>query len=71
MLPYTPLVYKNKTKRLHFMRRPEMADRGLIIVVFDGLIGDFIRPILAEPMTSYLGLRVGALAFLKHVAKMS
>ena len=71
MLPFTPLVYKTKTKRLHFMRRPEMADRGLIIVVFDGLIGDFLRPILAEPMTAYLGLRAGALAFLRQAAKTS
>ena len=71
MLPLTPLVYKNKTKRLLFMRRPEMADRGLVIVVFDGLVGEFIRPILADSGQSVLYMRAGALSFLRTVAKTS
>ena len=53
------------------MRRPEMADRGLVIVVFDGLVGEFIRPILSDSSQSVLYMRAGALSFLRTVAKTS
>jgi hypothetical protein len=42
MLPSTPKVYK-LTKRELFGRRMSMMDRPLIVVNFQGVLGDFMK----------------------------
>ena len=42
MLPSTPKTFK-RTKRVLFARRMSYMDRPLIIVNFQGVLGDFIK----------------------------
>ena len=42
MLPSTPKTYK-RTKRVMFARRMNLMDRPIIIISFQGVIGDFIK----------------------------
>lgn len=42
MLPSTPKVYK-RTKRVLFARRMNFMDRPLLIITFQGVLGDFIK----------------------------
>ena len=42
MLPSTPKAYK-RTKRVHFARRMSHMDRPLILINFQGVVGDFIK----------------------------
>ena len=42
MLPSTPKTFK-RTKRVHFARRMSHMDRPLIVINFQGVIGDFIK----------------------------
>jgi len=41
MLPSTPKVFK-KTKRELFARRMVQIDKPLVVVIFQGVIGDFL-----------------------------
>jgi len=42
MLPSTPKYHKG-TKRELFARRMSMMDRPIIVINFQGVLGDFIR----------------------------
>ena len=42
MLPSTPKMFK-RTKRVLFARRMNYMDRPLIIINFQGVLGDFIK----------------------------
>ena len=42
MMPSTPEVYK-RTKRVLFARRMTLMDRPLLIIEFQGVLGDFVR----------------------------
>ena len=42
MLPSTPKTYK-RTKRVLFARRMNLMDRPIIIITFQGVLGDFIK----------------------------
>ena len=46
MLPSTPKTYK-RTKRVLFARRMNFMDRPLLIITFQGVLGDFIKKPLA------------------------
>lgn len=49
MLPSTSKQYWD-TKWVHFQRRMEMIDRPVVILVFDGLIGDFYKKLFFKDM---------------------
>jgi hypothetical protein len=61
MLPSTPKIYK-LTKRELFARRMNLMDRPLVIINFQGVLGDFLRDKL-DPLQ--INLRVGAKEGLK------
>ena len=42
MLPSTPKQFK-RTKREFFARRMQFMDRPLLVVTFQGVLGDFIK----------------------------
>ena len=42
MLPSTPKTYK-RTKRVLFARRMNLMDRPVLIITFQGVIGDFMK----------------------------
>ena len=42
MMPSTPEVFK-RTKRIQFARRMTLMDRPLLIIQFQGVLGDFVK----------------------------
>jgi len=42
MLPSTPKNYK-RTKRVLFARRMNLMDRPMLIITFQGVLGDFMK----------------------------
>jgi hypothetical protein len=44
MLPSTPKHFK-RTKREHFTRRMSVMDRPVLIITFQGVIGDMVQPV--------------------------
>jgi hypothetical protein len=42
MMPSTPKMFK-RTKRVIFQRRMNMMDRPLIVITFQGVLGDFFK----------------------------
>ena len=57
MLPSTPKIFK-LTKRELFARRMSQMDRPLIILNFQGLIGDFLNTELNIRQGSLDGIRM-------------
>jgi hypothetical protein len=48
--PQTTKIYKNKTRRCDFKRRPLMSMKSIIIVNFEGVLGEFMNS--SESLTS-------------------
>jgi hypothetical protein len=39
--PKTNKIYNNLTKRVWFQRRPEMSNKPVLILIFEGLLGEY------------------------------
>lgn len=61
MLPSTPKVFK-RTKRELFARRMVQMDKPLVVVCFQGVIGDFL---FERGDVDVVNIRAGALEGLK------
>lgn len=66
--PNTERVYQFKSKRLEFCRRHSHKDKMLMIVQFDGVIGEVYRRSLTDDVPQ-LFLRHGAAEGLRELSK--
>ena len=64
MLPSTPKIYR-LTKRELFARRMNLMDRPLVILNFQGVLGDFIK----DNGLNSLNFRYGAVESLKMLTQ--
>lgn len=68
MTPNTDRVYQFKSRRLDFCRRPSHKNKMIVIVHFEGVIGDLKKRDLKEDNVHLL-LRHGATDGLKELIK--
>jgi hypothetical protein len=48
MKPLTDKVYESQTKRIEFRRRPENQNRQILIIHFEGVIGEIMQRNLGD-----------------------
>lgn len=66
LTPVTDEVF-NWSKRLFFRRRLEMANKNLIVINFEGVIGDIFKENIWQDQEEALHLRKGAKKALRHL----
>ena len=66
--PRTDRVYQFKSRRFDFARRPQQHDKMLVIIHFEGVIGDVFKKSLSDEGVQ-LVLRHGVVEGLKEICK--